>query len=82
MTGPVSFVNPGLDSDADADLEGLAARHDGMSAAEIAAVCFEAGMRAVRCDRSVVTHQDFEEGYRAVAKRPEYGAYYELSFYS
>jgi len=45
LTGSVGFVNPGLDSDADADLESLAARHDGMSAAEIAAVCFEAGMR-------------------------------------
>ena len=72
----------GMSLDGGVDLESLAARHDGMSAAEIAAVCFEAGMRAVRCDRSVVTHQDFEEGYRAVAKRPEYGAYYELSFYS
>ncbi|RLM84576.1 hypothetical protein C2845_PM04G10000 [Panicum miliaceum] len=70
----------GMSLDGDVDLESLAARHDGMSPAEIAAVCFEAGMRAVRGDRSVVTHRDFEEGYRAVAKRPEYGAYYELSF--
>ncbi|RLN35006.1 hypothetical protein C2845_PM03G27360 [Panicum miliaceum] len=63
----------GMSLDGDVDLESLAARHDGMSPAEIAVVCFEAGMRAVRGDRSAVTHQDFEEGYRAVAKRPEYG---------
>jgi hypothetical protein len=27
-----------------------------------------------------VTSEDFEEGYRAVVKRPECGAYYELSY--
>ncbi|OEL17804.1 26S protease regulatory subunit 6B-like protein [Dichanthelium oligosanthes] len=70
----------GMSLDDDVDLESLAARHDRMSAAEIAAVCFEAGMRAVRGDRSVVTREDFGEGYRAVVKRPECGAYYELSF--
>ncbi|KAK8459392.1 hypothetical protein SEVIR_2G135100v4 [Setaria viridis] len=70
----------GMSLDGGVDLESLAARHDRMSAAEIAAVCFEAGMRAVRGDRPVVTSEDFEEGYRAVAKRPECGAYYELSY--
>jgi 26S proteasome regulatory subunit T3 len=70
----------GMSMDGGVDLESLAARHDRMSAAEIAAVCFEAGMRAVRGDRSVVTSEDFEEGYRAVVKRPECGAYYELSY--
>ncbi|XP_062199868.1 26S proteasome regulatory subunit 6B homolog [Phragmites australis] len=71
-----------MNLDGDVDMEELAARHDRMSAAEIAAVCFEAGMRAVRGHRCVVTREDLDQGYRSVAKRPECGAYHELSFYS
>ncbi|KAL6656477.1 hypothetical protein ACP70R_007303 [Stipagrostis hirtigluma subsp. patula] len=70
----------GMSLDAGVDLAELAARHDRMSAAEIAAVCFEAGMRAVRGGRCVVTREDFEEGYHAVAKTSDGGAYHELSF--
>jgi ATP-dependent 26S proteasome regulatory subunit len=63
------------------DLEDLVARHDGMSAADINAVCREAGMRAVRDRRCVVTREDFDEGYRAVVKDIDRGAD-EFSFYS
>ncbi|TVU10481.1 hypothetical protein EJB05_44015, partial [Eragrostis curvula] len=68
--------------DGDVGLDELAARRDGMSAADIAAVCFEAGMRAVRGNRCVVTREDFEQGYHAVAEKLERDAYHEFSFYS
>ncbi|KAL6838526.1 hypothetical protein ACP4OV_031771 [Aristida adscensionis] len=72
----------GMRLDGGVDMAALAARRDGMSAAEIAAVCLEAGMRAVRAGRCVVTREDFDEGYQAVADEPECGAYHELCFNS
>ncbi|CAM0902604.1 unnamed protein product [Alopecurus aequalis] len=71
----------GMSLDAGVDLEDMADRHDGMSAADIDAVCREAGMRAVRDRRCVVTRDDFDEGYQAVAKHIDRGAD-KFSFYS
>ncbi|PNT65156.1 hypothetical protein BRADI_4g37940v3 [Brachypodium distachyon] len=62
-------------------LDHLAARDDGMSAAEVDAVCREAGMCAVRARRSVVTREDFQEGYRKVAANVVRGAD-QFYFYS
>ncbi|XP_044970644.1 26S proteasome regulatory subunit 6B homolog [Hordeum vulgare subsp. vulgare] len=67
--------------DGGVDLEDLVARHEEMSAADIDAVCREAGMRAVRDRRCVVTREDFEEGYHAVAKHIDRGAD-QFAFYS
>ena len=51
------------------DLEDYVARPDKISNAEIAAVCQEAGMHAVRKNRYVVLAKDFEKGYKANVKR-------------
>ncbi|KAL6844952.1 hypothetical protein ACP4OV_025611 [Aristida adscensionis] len=72
----------GMSLDGGVDMAALAARRDGMSAAEVAAVCLEAGMRAVRAGRCVVTREDFDEGYQAVVEEPECSAYHELCFNS
>ncbi|VAH52141.1 unnamed protein product [Triticum turgidum subsp. durum] len=71
----------GMPLDGGVDLEDLVARHEEMSAADIDAVCREAGMRAVRDRRCVVTREDFEEGYHAVAKHIDRGAD-QFAFYS
>merc|ERR1712012_1405715 len=55
----------------DVDLEALVSRPDKISAADIAAICQEAGMQAVRANRYVVTMKGFEEGYKANVKRTE-----------
>ena len=47
----------------DVCLEDLVSRPERLSGAEIAAVCQEAGMHAIREAREMVTHQDFEKGY-------------------
>ncbi|XP_048553386.1 26S proteasome regulatory subunit 6B homolog [Triticum urartu] len=71
----------GMPLDGGVDLEDLVARHEEMSAADIDAVCREAGMRAVRDRRCVVTREDLEEGYHAVAKHIDRGAD-QFAFYS
>merc|ERR1712099_232401 len=48
------------------DLEDYVARPDKISAAEIAAICQEAGLQAVRHNRYVITPKDFEEAYSKV----------------
>ncbi|KAL8162200.1 hypothetical protein V2J09_013689 [Rumex salicifolius] len=47
------------------DLEDYVSRPDKISAAEIAAICQEAGLHAVRKNRYVILPKDFEKGYRA-----------------
>ncbi|KAJ2813992.1 26S proteasome regulatory subunit 6B [Coemansia furcata] len=52
------------------DLEDFVSRPDKLSGAEIAAICQEAGMQAVRKNRYVVLPSDIETGYKAnVSKR-------------
>merc|ERR1712159_761977 len=48
----------------DVDLEQYVARPDRISGAEIAAICLEAGMQAVRKNRYVVLQKDFDKGYK------------------
>lgn len=47
------------------DLEDYVSRPDKISGADIAAICQEAGMQAVRKNRYVVLPKDFEKGYKA-----------------
>nr|XP_043622819.1 26S proteasome regulatory subunit 6B homolog [Erigeron canadensis] len=53
------------------DLEDYVSRPDKISAAEITAVCQEAGMHAVRKNRYVILPKDFEKGYRTNVKKPD-----------
>jgi 26S proteasome regulatory subunit T3 len=60
------------------DLETLVNRPDKISSAEIAAICAEAGLHAVRANRYVVLPKDFEEGYKKHTNKAEK----EFQFYS
>lgn len=51
------------------DLEDYVGRPDKISNAEIAAICQEAGMHAVRKNRYVILPKDFEKGYKANVKK-------------
>ncbi|PWA68667.1 BTB/POZ-like protein [Artemisia annua] len=53
------------------DLEDYVSRPDKISAAEITAICQEAGMHAVRKNRYVILPKDFEKGYRTNVKKPD-----------
>ncbi|KAK4395999.1 26S proteasome regulatory subunitB [Sesamum angolense] len=50
------------------DLEDVS-RPDKISVAQIAAICQEAGLRAVRKKRYVILPKDFEKGYRSNVKK-------------
>jgi 26S proteasome regulatory subunit T3 len=53
------------------DIEDYVSRSEKISAADIAAICQEAGMQAVRKNRYVVLPQDFEEGWKEHVKRKD-----------
>lgn len=53
------------------DLEDFVSRPEKVSAADIAAICQEAGMHAVRKNRCVILPVDFEKGWRSHVKRHE-----------
>eukprot|EP01136_Pigoraptor_vietnamica_P024238 Opistho-1_new@77091 len=53
------------------DLEDFVSRPDKISGAEIAAICQEAGMQAVRKNRYVVLAKDFEKGYKNNVRKNE-----------
>ncbi|KAH8954950.1 hypothetical protein BDL97_08G108200 [Sphagnum fallax] len=53
------------------DLEDYVSRPDKISAAEISAICQEAGMQAVRQNRYVILPKDFEKGYRSNVKKSD-----------
>uniref|UniRef100_A0A0E0M4J1 AAA+ ATPase domain-containing protein n=1 Tax=Oryza punctata TaxID=4537 RepID=A0A0E0M4J1_ORYPU len=72
----------GMSLDGDVDLDALAARRDKLSAAEIAAVCREAGMQAVRDRRGTVTADDFDKGYLAVVGKKPGDVASEFHFYN
>jgi 26S proteasome regulatory subunit T3 len=59
------------------DLEDYVSRPDKISGAEIASICQEAGMQAVRKNRYVILPKDFEKGYKAIVK----GTQNEYDFY-
>jgi 26S proteasome regulatory subunit T3 len=46
------------------DLEDFISRPDKLSGADIAAICQEAGMQAIRKNRYVVLSKDIEKGYK------------------
>merc|ERR1711907_694844 len=50
------------------DLEDFVARPEKISAADIAAICQEAGLLAVRKNRYVIMAKDFEKGYQNTVK--------------
>jgi len=50
------------------DLEDYVSRPDKLSGADLAALCQEAGMQAVRRNRYVILPKDFEKGYKKVVK--------------
>ena len=54
---------------ADVDFETFVSRPEKISAADIKAICQEAGMQAVRKNRYVVIHKDFEKSYKVILKR-------------
>ncbi|KAL7068033.1 putative 26S proteasome regulatory subunit 6b [Cryptosporidium serpentis] len=60
------------------DLEDFISRPEKISAADIAAVCQEAGMQAVRKNRYVILPKDFENGWKTHIKRNER----DFEFYS
>ena len=62
----------------DVDLEDYVSRPDKVSNADIAAICQEAGMQAVRKNRYVVLAKDFEVAYRKTCRKPGD----EFEFYS
>jgi 26S proteasome regulatory subunit T3 len=53
------------------DLEEFVARPDKLSGAEIAAICQEAGMHAVRKNRYVILTKDLEKGYQSNVKKQD-----------
>eukprot|EP01057_Protomagalhaensia_wolfi_P001411 Protomagalhaensia_wolfi_Nauph_80__1410@NODE_1844_length_1312_cov_39_280440_g1441_i0_p1_GENE_NODE_1844_length_1312_cov_39_280440_g1441_i0NODE_1844_length_1312_cov_39_280440_g1441_i0_p1_ORF_typecomplete_len399_score65_80AAA/PF00004_29/1_7e03AAA/PF00004_29/3_8e43Prot_ATP_ID_OB/PF16450_5/3_3e15Prot_ATP_ID_OB/PF16450_5/4_9e02RuvB_N/PF05496_12/7_7e11AAA_2/PF07724_14/1_8e10AAA_5/PF07728_14/1_6e03AAA_5/PF07728_14/7_9e10AAA_5/PF07728_14/2e03AAA_lid_3/PF17862_1/2_7e09AAA_16/PF13191_6/1_2e07AAA_22/PF13401_ len=53
------------------DLEDFVSRPGRISAADIAAICQEAGMQAVRKNRYVVLAKDFEKGWNAHVKQKD-----------
>ncbi len=57
----------GMNVDDDVDFSGLAAETDGASGADIKAICTEAGMVAIRDDRSLVSTADFQEAYEKLS---------------
>jgi len=55
----------------DVDLESFVSRPDKISGADISAICQDAGMQAVRGNRYVVIHKDFEEAYKTAVRRTQ-----------
>jgi len=53
------------------DLEDYVARSDKISAADVAAICQEAGMQAVRGNRYVILPKDFEKGWKEHVKKKD-----------
>ncbi len=62
----------------DVDLKTLARKTDGMSGADIKAICTEAGMFAIRDGRDFVTMEDFEKAVLKILRTPKQpgGNYY------
>jgi len=54
----------------DVDFDRLAELSDDLSGADIKAICTEAGMFAIRDDRTRITYADFREAYEKVAEGP------------
>ncbi|KAI8907283.1 26S protease regulatory subunit 6 [Gorgonomyces haynaldii] len=59
------------------DLEDFISRPDKLSGAELASICQQAGMFAVRANRYVILNKDIEKAYRANVKKTDM----DLEFY-
>ena len=59
------------------DLEDYSSRPDKISGADIASICQEAGMHAIRKNRYIVLPIDFEKAYKKVVRKQ----YEPMSFY-
>eukprot|EP00164_Ancoracysta_twista_P000788 GFYU01001036.1.p1 GENE.GFYU01001036.1~~GFYU01001036.1.p1 ORF type:complete len:403 (+),score=112.88 GFYU01001036.1:125-1333(+) len=59
------------------DLEDYVSRPDKISCAEIASICQEAGMQAVRKNRYVIMPKDFDKAYKTICRRDDV----EFEFY-
>ena len=68
---------PKMNLSDEVDLEDYVSRPDKISAADIRAICQEAGLQAVRKNRYVVMPKDFEKGYKSSVRKPGD----EFSFY-
>lgn len=66
-----STVTSKMNLSDDVDLEDYIARPDRISGADINAICQEAGMHAVRQNRYIVLHKDFEKAYKNNVKKDE-----------
>lgn len=53
------------------DLEDYVNRNERITPADIAAICAEAGLHAVRANRYVILPQDFDKAYKNVTKKAE-----------
>merc|ERR1712087_854339 len=53
------------------DLEDFVSRPEKISSADIAAICQEAGMQAVRHNRYIILPKDFEHGWKEHAKKKD-----------
>jgi len=58
------------------DLEDYVSRPEKITSADIAAICQEAGMQAVRHNRYVILPKDFEKGWKEHAKKKERDFYF------
>ena len=55
----------------DVDLEDYVSRPDKISGADIASICMEAGMHAVRRNRYIILPKDFEKAYEKIVHKPD-----------
>jgi 26S proteasome regulatory subunit T3 len=72
-----STITAKMNLSEEVDLEDFVSRPDKLSGAEIAAICQEAGMQAVRKNRYVILSKDIEKGYKANVKKADT----EMEFY-
>ncbi|GAB5587986.1 26S proteasome regulatory subunit 6B [Umbelopsis nana] len=66
-----STVTARMNLSEEVDLEDFVSRPDKLSGAEIAAICQEAGMHAVRKNRYVILSKDIEKGYKSNVKKTD-----------
>ncbi|KAJ9072997.1 26S proteasome regulatory subunit 6B [Entomophthora muscae] len=66
-----STITSKMNLSEEVDLEEFVSRPDKLSGAEIAAICQEAGMHAVRKNRYVILTKDIEKGYKSNVKKAD-----------
>ncbi|KAI9297607.1 26S protease regulatory subunit 6B [Neoconidiobolus thromboides FSU 785] len=66
-----STITSKMNLSEEVDLEDFVSRPDKLSGAQIAAICQEAGMHAVRKNRYVILSKDIEKGYKANVKKTD-----------